>query len=184
MALNAFSIATRVAIFSPCSNVGQRVDCQPGSAGRAPSRRPTRRGRRRARVERAACQAPWLVGAALGGVRAVGLDQLGRRPERLVGDAHHGLGAGDVLGGERVAVRLGSSVRSGLGEPMCERRMSRLGRSVVGHGRDAARPRARRSRRRSRRGARRASRRPRSARRRRRCTASAVSPSMVMWLSS
>ena len=32
------------------------------------------------------------------------VDEFGRRAERLVGDAHHGLGAGDVLRRERVAV--------------------------------------------------------------------------------
>ena len=44
--------------------------------------------------------------AAFGGVVAVRRDEIGGRPERLVGDAHHRFGAGDLLGGERVAVGL------------------------------------------------------------------------------
>ncbi len=42
----------------------------------------------------------------IGSVVACRLDELGRCPERLVGNAHHGLGAGDVLGVERQPVGL------------------------------------------------------------------------------
>ena len=48
-----------------------------------------------------------LCVTAAGAVGPVRSDQVVRRPERLVRDAHHGLGAGDVLGGERVAVGVG-----------------------------------------------------------------------------
>jgi hypothetical protein len=59
-------------------------------------------------------------------VLPVGGDELGRRPERLVGNAHHRLGAGDVVGVEReLPWASKSSVWSGDGYPMWLRRISR-----------------------------------------------------------
>ena len=78
---------------SPASPVPAQAACHSADAvDRSAERcRPRGVGRRRLARRRSA---------------RVGLDEFVGRPERLVGDAHHRLGAGDVVGLERVAVGL------------------------------------------------------------------------------
>ena len=152
-------------------------------AGAVPRRIPRRALLRVERVER--LRPPGAVlGAPLGGGGAVGLDDLGWGPERLVGDPHHRLRARHLLGRERVAVGLVvvGVVGRGMADVGAQHEQART--VLVGPGGERARPRGRRSRRRSRRGTRRSSRRRRSAHPRRRCTTSVVGPSIVTWLSS
>ena len=155
------AIAWRVAIFSPCSNVGRAssqpfvpVPCQAAShaARSSPSR-----------ASSASCQ------RALASRARARRRRLGTSSTRSSGAQNGSSGmpitalvAGDVLGRERVAV--GGRVVGVVGRRRADVRPQHEQRRAATRrpGPRAARPRGRRSRRRSRRGTRRASRRPRS----------------------